>query len=646
VKSEQEILEEIASSGFKSKLEDFFNSPGYAELNRQLSVNNARFENLTPGVQLLATYLNQSGADLDLNNDIAGLFYKRRPPTIEEYLTPAYLPETTQILYPLWDQTMRRVYDPTKEYFEWIIGGGIGIGKTTTALVAHNYNLIRLSCLRNPKATLGAAPNKNLVLSLFTVTLPKARKALVEPFKALMSECSEIFVEVDRKEYESGFAGFARSDKVPFYDAKNELLLPNSISVMLGSNTSHALSFDMFGAFLDEAEFRAGDVEKAFEVYSSLRERVRSRFLGSRFTLVTLVSSARYSTGVLAQYTANIPADDPHAIYSAAPIWEVKNFNSYKDGVFYVLRGNSNHPSKILAAEHEAIEAGTYVAPEGTVVLKVPKTYYKDFDLRIEEAIRNLAGMQTLGADHPFGDTSRLEDANLLPLFQLVAPLGEGVPLINKLPADLFVMTAAGRRFRRYPTAARYVHLDLAEANIAGVTVLHKELRGDQTVYVVDFLCEITSPTRIDINAVKRLMIDLKRGADVQFSVISADQYQSTAIRQELEVEKIATSVVLRSVDRTLWPISEAARLVAQAQVKIGPCQRLRDQMAQVSISSKAPLIKRGPAGKDVLDSLIGALINAVEDFENRATHPYIAVAAVDHVQQIRSGAFEGMESI
>lgn len=645
MKSEEEVLRQIAESGFQKKLSDFFNSAEYAELNRQLSVNNARFTDLKPGVQLLATYLHQAGTDLDLNNDIADLFYKRRPPTIQEYLSEKYLPETTQILYPLWNQTITKIFDPTKTYFEWVSGGSIGGGKTTSAIIAHCYNLIRVASLRNPHATLGAAPNKNLVLSLFTVTLPKARKALVEPFKALMLESRDVFVEVDRKEQESGFASFANSTKIPFFDAKNELLLPNSTSVMLGSQTSHALSFDMFGAFLDEAEFRSNDVNKAFEVYSSLKERVRSRFLGSRFTLVTLVSSARYSTGILAQYTSNIEKDDPLTVYTACPIWEVKSFNAYKDGVFYVLRGNSNHPSRILNQEHDAIEAGQYTPPEGCEVLKVPKVYYKDFDLRIEEAIRNLAGMQTIGADHPFADTSSIEDENLLPMFTLVAPLGEGVPLINKLPSDLFIQTAAGRRFKRYPAARRYVHLDLAEANIAGITCLHKELRGDQTMYVVDFVCEVTSPTRIDINAVKRLMIDLKRDASIDFHTISADQYQSTAIRQELEVEKIAENVELRSVDRTLWPISETARIVAQGQLKAGKCPKLRAQMKEVSISSVAPLIRRGAAGKDALDSMIGALVNAVEDFDNVARHLYLVSTPETEAKKVRETAFAGMET-
>jgi hypothetical protein len=611
------------------RLERLYNSKAFTGLERTLSQSNARFANLAPHQRLLAVYLLQHAGD-NAFEDMWTLFYKRRPPTIEEYLT-RHLPETALILYPKWEQTITRLYQPGAQYYEWILGGSIGAGKTTAAIIAHCYNLVRVALLLNPHGTLGAAPNKGLILSLFTITLPKARKALVEPFKALMLESTDLFEEVDdRKYWKAGFPGHGSSDKIPFYDNSTELAMPNNIAVMLGSQTSHALSFDMFGAFLDEAEFRdqGGDVDKAFEIYSNLKERVDSRFLDSRFKLVTLVSSARYSTGIIAQYTASIPKDSKTTIYSAYPIWEIKQFDAYGDGSFHVLRGNDNHPSRILSPEDEALAAaGEYQTPPGCELLRVPLVYLDKFQFRIEDAIRNLAGMQTLGADQPFPDPHLILDGNLPAEFTLVAELPSSldqvrIPLINKVPTYVFQQTPEGRRLFRYPTLARYAHVDLATVNVAAITIMHKELQVDRTVYVTDMTLQIMSPKRIDLNAITEFLVDLARTVNVYFETISFDQFQSDAPRQTLELAGIAKSVVLLSVDRTLGPYGEASRMVTAGQVRTGACPNLQAQMLQVQLfpNRSSEKVKRGPAGKDQLDSWVGALTNAIN---NVADVPY-----------------------
>lgn len=645
------IIDDLQLADHQLAMEQLFNSGHYSQLERQLTQNNAKFNELPVHQRLVAVYLLKFGGEYFVDH-LWTLFYKRKPPSVEEYLSPAYLPDTMQILYPQWKSTITKLFQPDKAYYEWILGGSIGAGKTTAAIVGHMFNLIRVGLLLNPHATLGAAPNKGLILSLFTVTLPKARKALVEPFKALMVECSDIFEEVsDRKEWKAGFPSFANSTKIPFYDDTNELVMPNRISVMLGSQTSHALSFDMFGAFLDEAEFRdqGGDIDKSFEVYTNLKERVDSRFLDSRFKFVTLVSSARYSTGIIAQYTNSISADSPHSIYSAHPIWEIKQFASYAQGHFWVMRGTSSHPSRILEPwEAEQHEAGTFVVPEGCAMLRVPLSYKDKFDFRIEEAIRNLAGMQTIGEDHPFTETQHIEDKNLVPEFKLVAQLGAGIPLASMLPKDLFVMTPDGKRFKRYGSVARYVHLDLATANVAGITVMHKELHKDRTMYVTDFTCEVISPTRIDLNAIGDLVIQLKTDYGVYFRVVSADQFQSDALRQRFETLNIADEVRLRSVDRDVGPYVEASRVVTTSQVKVGRCQNLRMQMEQVSIhpDKSAEKIKRGPAGKDQLDSWVGALTNAIEDIAHHPSAEYITTTVEEHAEQETAKIFEELKLI
>ena len=112
---------------------------------------------------------------------------------------------------------------------------------------------------------------------------------------------------------------------------------PNRVMVYAGSTAGHALSHSMIGAVLDEAEFRisADSMEEALTTYTHLKERVRSRFLGSRFVMLNLLSSAKYKTGVIAEYLKTIPKDDPYSNFYAFPIWEVKQFDASQTCLLY-----------------------------------------------------------------------------------------------------------------------------------------------------------------------------------------------------------------------------------------------------------------------------------------------------------------------
>lgn len=628
----------------RAELERLYNSPEYGQLSATLSNSNPRFRDLTDRHKLLAIYLLKSN-DFAMP-DMWRLFYRRRIPAIEEFLSPAWLPATSMILYPKWRELLGRLFAPYSTYYQIILGGAIGGGKTTCAQVAHLYNLLRVTSLIDPHAILGAAPNKGLILSLFTITLPKAKKALIEPFRDLMRECSAGFELVDdRKEWKAGFPSFAAGSHTPFYDNNDELAMPNSVSVMLGSRTSHALSFDMFGAMLDEAEFRQNGsaldaVDSAFEIYSNLRERIDSRFLDSHFKLAALVSSARYATGVIAQYTKSVPKDSPTTIVAGYPIWEIKSFKAYDAGHFWVMRGTSVNPSRILAVdEATACDAGTWTVPDGCDLLKVPVVYRDKFEFRIEEAIRNLGGMQTLGEDIPFPDTSKIEDPLLPGERHLIAQLGAGLPLISQLMDGL---VGPDNRLIRYPNVPRYIHLDLATASAAGFAMVHKELDGERTCYVVDASCWITSPTKIDLYAIADLVIDLQQRCGVYIRICSADQFQSDAVRQRIEVNGAADEVKLVSVVKSTGPYGELSRIVASDLLKIGPCPNLRLQMAQVRLRPDKPTekVRRGPAGNDQLDSVVGATNNALNDYNYPATVRYHAAPRQQVVEQAVQAAF------
>ena len=458
---------------------------------------------------------------------------------------------------------------------------------TTTATFLHVWNLIRVCLLRNPQSTLGVAFNTLLVLALFTVTLDKASLALIRPFTTLLED-SPYFIKVDKpNELEDKYP----NELVPFLVRNGRVEFPRNIIINIGSTVSHAISYSMFGAMLDEAEFR-GKIEDSFAVYTNLRERIRSRFLGSVYTLLTLMSSARYSTGIIADYVKSIdPADLHTKVYSFA-IWEIKNFESYRNKPWFkVLRGTTEHPHRLLTdTESAAHAANTFVIPAGCEVISVPEAYRNDFaGPRISEALQNLAGIPVLfTASYPFTDLSRVEQTELTPEVYMEAELGSKTPLISKLPASMFKTVFEERRFSVSPAASRVISVDLAETSEAGVTIGHLSTKTSEAgvfVFVVDVVIKVTSPTRIDIGLIRDLILDI---ADVcHVYLVTADQYQSTLLRQEVELSGKVDHVKLLSVDKTVEPYSLVARLVQNDQFYVGKCALLKNQLKNIQIDDK-----------------------------------------------------------
>lgn len=478
--------------------------------------------------------------------------------------------------------------------------------------------LLRICLMKNPQAVLNVTQETLLCLALFTITLDKAALALIKPFIALLEQSPFFQVVEKQAEFKDFDVG---SGITPYVVRQKYIEFPNNIIINLGSNVSHALSYSVFAGMLDEAEWGSNSPEDAFALYTNLRERIRSRFLGSNYTLMCLISSARYSQGIIADYVNNTAADDPHTkIYSFA-IWDIKHFDSYKNkGHFYVLVGNKTNPHRILDAEEQiSYENNQFVIPARCQVIKVPEVYRKDFQSRIEEALNNLAGIAVTSDSSYIFTADPIECKELSGEISIESNLGDGVNLFDLIP-DTIVETVLGNtRFKINSFAPRYAHLDLAETGKAGITVVHPELNSaGLTVYVVDLLIEIYTNTKIDITAVKQLISSISGICNLR--KFTSDQYQSTQLRQQLEIEDSIEDVALLSVVKTIEPYETLATLIQGGRIYTGFCPKLKKQLRGIQITNdgkvKQATYVDGSHG-DLADSTTGAIWNAVMDMSS-----------------------------
>lgn len=624
MQTEEDILRGLVDSDVKAKMSMFFNSIEYAGTVKQLNQNNARFEELPESYKLTVLYMNSIGLDTALK-DMHRFLYRTPPPTIEQYLTPEHGGPFVDKMYPKWKHVLLRDFGSSFKRSipnEIVVTGAIGTGKTSLIRFLLLWKLIRMCCLLNPQSTLNVTQETLLVLALFTVTLDKASLALIKPFISLLDQ-SPYFKAVAKL---SDFGDFVGAPVTPFLVRQKYIEFPQNIIINLGSTVEHAISYSMFGALLDEAEFRGG-VERSFAVYTNLRERVRSRFLGSSYTLTALVSSSKYTQGIIADYIRNTSPDDPLTkIYSFA-IWDIKHFNLYEDeDYFYVLVGNSSNPHRILEEhEAEAYEADSFLIPPKCQIIKVPGVYRKDFQNRMAEALQNLAGIAVLHTSTFIFSTPIIQSKYLPPEVKIQVDLGAGHILANLVPQSAFDTVFDNKRFRIAPDAPRYIHLDLAETAIAGVSVCHPEMDySGRVMYIMDFTLEIFSHTRIDITAIRDFIMFLSTICYLR--AVTADQFQSSLLRQELTLERVADKIELLSVDRTTEPYETVARIVQNGQLIAGVCPTLQKQWdnIQVDDSKSAQKIHTGGVSrKDLSDSVVGCVYSAVSDF-NKTVSYYI----------------------
>lgn len=537
------------------------------------------------------------------------ILYCKHLPTINEFLRqPEYMGNSWGITYPYWRNKLLDMFSPGKRVFECIYRGAIGTGKTTIARRAAAYCIYRLCCLRNPHALFNIAPDTVISALMISVVLEQAEVTVLNPMLQMIRQ-TPCFKEVRK---ETSFSSFGPGDPVPFVKSGRRIIFPNNILLTVGSNINHVIGQSSAIVVMDEAEEK--NPKDAFYLYTAMRGRIKSRFLDSSLTMCSLISSSKSKNGMVWEYIKNIPKNDPTVMLMEPPIWDVKDaVFDYNKGRFWVQVGTKTNPSVILPKEYDNIPEDqlTYVPPPGCRLISVPYEYRRDFENNIEKYLQDYGGITTDTSDRPFDDLSQLGSPGLLPEVHLEANIGDPVPLIDKLPKSLFINTPNGRRLARYPSAKRFIHIDLASRDSAqaGYSMFHVEYIMDENnekipVFVADFISWISASNRIDHEAINNLALDLKHKAGVIIEAISYDQFQSEAIRQKLKKNKEFENVLYQSVDRTNEAYWNFSQYMMKGRIKIGECPYLREQLSNIGLEDGKVLTTQK---KDMADSCLSA---------------------------------------
>lgn len=384
-------------------------------------------------------------------------------------------------------------------------------------------------------------------------------------------------------------------------------------------------------------EINEKGISEAIALLNTLDNRFSSRFSGSDIIFQSVVSSARTENSAMGEYIRHLPKNDPSILKLQPCLWEVKpDPNFVGDGTtFPVLVGNGSIPSKIITDPGEilACKNDQYDIPAGCSLINVPTVYRSKFELQLDQSIQDIAGMTTNDNNMVFRNTKNLEDYDLTPEMYLEVNLLDNTNILELLePYDLFEKNIYDKwQFKRAPKAERFIHLDLATGGEnhcdAGICILHKEfiqnqVTGlDETVFVVDLLLAINAKNKIDLTAIQKFLIDLAMLKQIPIHTVTADQYQSEILLQQLTLSGLFTKVNKLSVDTKLEPYMNLAMLIEKGNVKVGKCPRLKKELEALVLEKNK--VTRTTELKDLADSITGAVWNAQVAYDILTKYEY-----------------------
>ena len=573
--------------------------------------------------------------------------YQTQPLTPEEFLAdPEYMGTVGRSLFPIWKRELSYVLDPQHEIFEWILGGAIGIGKTTAAVLAQVYKLYHLQCLWSPTTFFGLAPGSEIVIGFFNIFKHLAESVAYKKFVGFCEQSPWLRrLVADHRDREGKRR---RVDPLSMY-----MLWPKNIRIGLGASVTHALGQDLIGGLMDETDFgkpgQEGEEGQVQTLYAGARSRIDSRFLDGDARqpgLLCLCSSARLKTDFSEQHKQR-RLNDPHTHVTHHAIWEAKE-QLDSPQKFVVALGCKGWKPRILEADQ--------LPQADEDIIEVPETLRQRFVDDLQLALRDQAGIPADGAFLLISDMDPVyacEDSrrklpwatdevsvgyfdsenNLIERF-LRRRLCHEVDEINHI-----------WRPKYYPSVERFVHLDIAEApgkNRYGLAMICRpnavpvERPDDEgnTVkirdhaYFYDFLVGLTCPSgdRIDLQKVREFLIWLRDKLGYPITHVSTDGYQSTDTRQILGKLGFKTSLV--SVDRDDRAYVALRRAFREGRVSyprgcgifLKELKNLRRYYLQGKwitgeVKTKVDHPRRFPdgtiGGKDIADGAAGALFNA-----------------------------------
>jgi hypothetical protein len=439
------------------------------------------------------------------------------------------------------------------------IGDYIITHNTFTSTLWSLYITVHLWSMRDPKRFFGLSQATSLVHAMISFTQSKAQQLLLQPFIQILAS-SPKFKRVKQEEFLIKHQK-DNPDLVCWTSAgkMGALQFYNDIHYVIASDPANLLGLNMITAVLSEISFfldKGFSSEYIWRIYQDSKARVRSRFENKFFSGTVIDSSPNdIELSPIDKYIFNGQADkDPRNKVITGAQWDFlpHKFPEWvKTGkTFPVFKGSQGEPARMLSPT-EVIQY-----PEDEIY-NVPIDVKNLFEENCLKNVKDYCGWPS-GSQGTLLREEKVIEKMFTPQLKniytyITAPASKSaVNLIWKIiKPKFFVEHQFNCEFYRNPIAKRYMHVDQAEvSDVASISMVHPETNKDgELIFVTDFTIAISPEKgRINLDAIRLFIEDLRTKGGIDFGLITFDQYQSKATIQYLKERKFP--VELLSVDR------------------------------------------------------------------------------------------------
>lgn len=436
-------------------------------------------------------------------------------------------------LYEYWLKQGEAMDNRTSEL---ILDGSLGGGKSLFAAHYLAYRVYLLFQQGVPQIQLGLAENTDIYILYFSVSMTMAKKSGFNYIYDIFKNC------VWFQKYAPINAELKSA--VDFVD--------RHFYINYASAEGHAIGLNVWGFILDEANFKSGvglgteeQYEAVTQLYDQLLDRQLSRYArpdGSVDALAILISSASYQSSFLEKRKLAVIGDQfAKIITSTAYETKPHMFSKEKFEVFIgagaaepcIVESEEQKKRVLMAAKIDM------TGQEEHFFRKVPINLRKAFERNIVLALQNHCGVPTNMSSAFMPNLKYLYDSYvseevIKPIFQsfsLEASTADDTRLIEYLIEDNLEKTELPHSI--------FIDASVQHDTASVVCVRYdgKDALGQDTHTKVFSLKIIPPqyPNQTRLTKIQQLVIDLSQYINIV--AVGSDQYQSTAMRQEISAE-------------------------------------------------------------------------------------------------------------
>ena len=525
-----------------------------------------------------------------------------------------------------------------------------GWGKSTLLSLAKYYRALLTNSLRNPKQFLKLSESTRLTDITVSFTKATAYDLVIKPMINILETspmCERLRYERDMND------AIASGNKIYFCNTSNgnSMIRIGDIYFDVASDPMDLVGRNIVSTSATELAFLSEKMseEKVMKLLTEMITRVYNRFgYNNPNTTIVVDSSPNSMEGQVDQWVAKHCRDKDTMFINDSkwsvqpyifPIWEKDHSK-----IFPMFKGTSTQPAKVITEE----ERKNY---DENDIMDMPIDLYELAKDNPSKILRDFGACPTAGSDSKLIQNTDVIERMFVPnlkniyMYEYASYLLPPENLLwNKVKDICCTYTGRGNLYilNRNPRAERFIHMDLAESHdMASVTMLHLECnKKGEKIYVVDFTLPILCKKndKINIDAFKYLVKDLRTYGQVNIKRASYDRFQSSSSIQYLE--RIGIETTHTSVDISPEPYLSFLSYLLQGRIKMGRNLIIKNNCKSLVQTNKGhhgrgtsgklvidhtqgewmdmenqdwETSKAGINGKDATDSLVGAIVLADE---------------------------------